>query len=96
MGYKYKHAFQIRLHRNLHDNEVIDLVRMLFLVKKIYLYVGRRDVRIWKPDAKDQFSVKSFYNDLIGVDGRMVSWKKFWNSSIPPRVLVFLLGCEVA
>lgn len=55
--------------------------------------VGRRDVSIWKPDAKGQFLVKSFYNALTGVNSRIVAWKWFWDPSVPPRVLVF---CWVA
>lgn len=44
-------------------------------------------------DAKGQFLVKSFYNVLTGADVRMVDWRHFWNSFIPPRVLAF---CWVA
>lgn len=55
--------------------------------------VGRRDVRIWKPDAKGQFSVKSFYNALTGVNSWIVGWKRIWDPSVPPRVLVL---CWVA
>lgn len=38
------------------------------------------------PDAKGQFLVKSF---LTGADVRMVDWRHFWNSYVPPRVLAF-------
>ena len=57
--------------QNLHDNEVIDLVRMLSLLEGVYLSVGRKDERLWKHESKDQFSVK-FYNVLSGANARMV------------------------
>lgn len=55
-------------HRNLHDHEVIDLVRLLSLLEGVYLSAGRRDERIWKPNAKGQFSVRAFYNALLSDD----------------------------
>ena len=36
------------------------------------MFVGRRDVRVQKPDVRGKFSVKSFYNALAGVDGWIV------------------------
>ena len=85
-------VWNFHLHRNLHDHEVTEYVRLLSLLTKIYLSGGRRDVRIWKLDAKGHFSVKSFYNVLIGVGERMVGWKRFWNPFLPPRILVCSVG----
>ena len=79
--------------QNLHDHEVTEDVRLLSLLNKIYLSGGQRDVEIWMPDAKGHFSVKSFYNVLIGVGDRMVGWKRFWNPFVPLRIVVF---CWVA
>lgn len=55
--------------------------------------MGKRDVQLWKPDAKGTFTVKSSYNVLIEIDNSNGSgvgiWQSFWDPSIPPRVLVF-------
>ena len=78
--------------RNLHDHEMIEYVRLLSLLDKMYLSRRRRDVRIWKPDAKVHFPVTSFYNVLIGLGDRMAGWKRFWNPFVPPKNLGVLLG----
>ena len=75
--------------RNLYDHEVIDFLRLLSVLEGIYLSVGRQDERIWKPVTKGQFSVRSFYNALLGADVRMVDWRQFWDSYVPQRILVF-------
>ena len=62
---------------------------VFFLCLTRHIFDGRRDVRIWKAEAKGRFSDKSFYNLLIGVGDRMVGWKRFWNPVVPPRILVF-------
>lgn len=82
-------VWEFRFRWNLHDYEVTDLVRIISLQEKIYCSVGRREVRISKTNAKGQFLVKSFYNVLIGVDGRIADQKRFWDPSIPPRILVY-------
>eukprot|EP00268_Persea_americana_P051139 TRINITY_DN5624_c1_g1_i1.p1 TRINITY_DN5624_c1_g1~~TRINITY_DN5624_c1_g1_i1.p1 ORF type:complete len:161 (-),score=21.45 TRINITY_DN5624_c1_g1_i1:1060-1542(-) len=81
--------------RNLHDNEVIDLVRMLSLLEGVYFSVLRKDERLWKPDTKGQFSVKSLYNVLSGAIARMVDWRHFLDPCVP-RSSGFLLGGEFA
>ena len=73
------------------DNEVVDLCILLGLLDKVYLSVGKRDVRLWKPDAKGNFIMKSFYNVLIDSSngGGVGLWRRFWDPYIPPRVMVF-------
>ena len=39
--------------------------RMFGLLDKVYLSLGKPDVRLWKSDVKGKFSVESFYNVLI-------------------------------
>lgn len=60
-----------------------------FKIPKAYLKVGRGDTRLWKPDVKGKFSVKSFFKDLNVTFNREEDWKSFWNSLVPPQVLVF-------
>ena len=74
------------LRRNLTDNEVVDLCILLGLLDKVYLSVGKRDVWLWKPDAKGNFTVKSFYNVLIDSSngGGVGLWQRFWDPYIPP------------
>ena len=64
------------------------------MLDKIYLSIGRADERLWTPNVKGQFSVKSFYN-VMSVSGRVEIWKSFWDPSIPPRVCL-LLGSKEA
>lgn len=44
---------------------------------KAYLSVGRGDTRLWKPDVKGKFSVKSFFKDLNVTFNREEDWKSF-------------------
>lgn len=48
--------------------------RMLGMFEKVYMSVGKLDVRLWKPDVKGQFSVKSLYNALIDCSVRVGGW----------------------
>lgn len=75
--------------RDLSDSEVSDFGRMLGKLGQFYKSVGKWDVRLWKPDAKDQFLVKSFYNALVDFGVSMEGWERFWDPLIPPRVLAF-------
>lgn len=59
------------------------------MFEKVYMSVGKLDVRLWKPDVKGQFSVKSLYNALIDSSVRVGGWQSFWDPSILPRVLAF-------
>ena len=68
--------------RNLPDIEISDFATLLGMLNKFYLSVDRSDVRIWKPDAKGQFSVESFYNVLNDRTGPMVGWNYFWDPSV--------------
>lgn len=42
------------------------LAQLLFMLEKVYLMFDREDERLWLPDNKVRFSVKSFYNLLNG------------------------------
>lgn len=70
-------------------SEVSDLALMLGMLDNVYFSPEKSDVRLWKPDVKCQFSVKSFYNVLVDNNERRGGGDNFWISSIPPRVLVF-------
>lgn len=54
------------LRQNLQDCEVPALAQLLFMLEKVYLMFDREDERLWLPDNKVRFSVKSFYNLLNG------------------------------
>lgn len=81
------------LRRNLTDIETTDLCSMFGLLDKVYLSLGKPDVRIWKPDVKGKLSVKSLYNVLIDDSSVSYGWRRFWDLYMLPRVLVF---CWVA
>eukprot|EP00268_Persea_americana_P004864 TRINITY_DN11594_c1_g6_i1.p1 TRINITY_DN11594_c1_g6~~TRINITY_DN11594_c1_g6_i1.p1 ORF type:complete len:114 (-),score=20.52 TRINITY_DN11594_c1_g6_i1:150-491(-) len=51
--------------RDLNDQEASDFVSLLGMLDKVNLLRGRGDIRIWKPDIKSMFSVKSFFKELI-------------------------------
>lgn len=44
---------------------------------------------LWRLDAKGIFLVKSFYDVLLGYQGKEEGWKKFWHKLVSPRFLVF-------
>ena len=47
------------------------------MLDKFYLYVGRGDNRVWRPDVKGNFSVKSFFNSLIENSDRLIGSHSF-------------------
>lgn len=67
--------------RNLTNKEVSNLADMLGMLDKVYLSIGTSNDRVWKPDVKGQFLVKSFYNILSTSHGRVEGWLFFWDSS---------------
>lgn len=75
------------------DSEVSDVGRVLGKLGQFYMSVGKSDVRLWKLNAKDQFSVKPFYNALVDFSVSMEGWERFWDPLIPLKVLAF---CWVA
>ena len=61
--------------RNLTDIEIADFVRLLGFLDKYYFSSGKSDVRLWKPDVRGLFSVKSFYKVFVCIgcrNGRLV------------------------
>lgn len=53
-------VWNLCLRRNLIDREISDLTSLLGMLDTVYISVGKSDSRIWKPDVKGKFSVKSF------------------------------------
>ena len=49
--------FASRIQSHLTDREVFDFTRLLGILDKAYLLVGKGDKRVWKPDVKRNFSV---------------------------------------
>lgn len=52
------------------------------MLDKVYLSVGRGDKRVWNPDVKDNFSVKSFFNNLTENLDRVAGWHSHWEFGI--------------
>ena len=52
---------------------------MLTLLEMNYLSLDGMDKRVWKPDSKGNFSVKTFYNVLTNYDMRVEGAHNFWN-----------------
>ena len=59
------------------------------MLDNVYLSLGKLDSRVWKPDTKGHFLVKSFFSVLNDSSVREDGWSSFWDPSVPPRVLVF-------
>jgi hypothetical protein len=49
--------FASRIQSYLTDREVFDFTRLLGILDKAYLLVGKGNKRVWKPDVKGYFSV---------------------------------------
>lgn len=58
-------AWDFCFRRNSTDVEASDFMRLLgMLLDKSFLLVGKGDSRIWKPDVKGNFSMRSFLKDF--------------------------------
>lgn len=75
--------------RDLLHEEIHVLVILLSMLEKVLLSADSDDIRLWSPDPKGQFSVRSFYNVLIGGKAIIPSWKFYWNKLVLPRVAIF-------
>lgn len=69
------------------DAEINDLAILIDMLMKVFLSVNIEDKRLWAP--KGHFSVRSFYNVLIGKQAIVPCWKVYWHTLIPLRVGVF-------
>lgn len=68
--------------RYLTDVAIADFANLIGML------IGKVDVRVWKPDAKDHLSVKTFYNALMDSTERVEGWSSFWDPSVLPRISV--------
>ena len=82
-------VWNLSFRRYLTDIENFDFAVLMGMLTKIYLSVDKTDDRLWKPDVKGQFSVKSFYNVSNDMLGPMDGWNSFWDPLVPLRVLAF-------
>lgn len=80
--------------RHLTDNEIHNLPCLLSMLEKVFLSMNKDDERLWSPDPKVQFSVKSFYDVLHGDKDVIRGWKRLWNKLVLPQFVVFCwLAC---
>ena len=54
--------------------EACDFDRLLAMLENVYFSHGRGDIRIWKPDIRGMFSMKSFVKNLTVNSDRMEVW----------------------
>ena len=54
--------------------EAYDFDRLLTMLENVYFSRGRGDIRIWKPDIRGMFSMKSFVKNLTVNSDRMEVW----------------------
>lgn len=47
-----------------------------------------RDKRIWEPDEKEEFSVKSFHSSLMRQGEVPTASPKIWRACVPPKVKI--------
>lgn len=80
----------LSLRRHLRANEVHDFAQLLALLERVFLPVNKEDERLWSPDSKGEFSIKSFYTTLSG--GRPIEegWQKFCICWCPQEFLAFV------
>ena len=82
-------VWDFHFRRNLTDRKVSDFTRLLRMLEMAYLSIARYGVGLWKSEVKGQFSAKSFFKDMNVSSNSVQGWKSFWNTLVPPRVLVF-------
>lgn len=68
------------------------MASLIAMLDEVFLSAEKEDKQFRFPDPKGQFSVRSFYDVLIGEQPIVSRWKFFWNKLVPPRVNSFLLG----
>lgn len=71
------------------EGEINDLVHLLSLLETVSVSLDRDDERIWHPDSRGGFFVKSFYKELQGHGDYNAYWKWCRNSLLSPKVLMF-------
>lgn len=47
------------------------MINLLPVLKKVFLAIGKDDKRLWSPDPKGHFLVKSFCDELHGEEGNV-------------------------
>lgn len=57
------------------DAEIQVLAILISMLDKVFISVANEDKRLWSLDPKGRFSIKSFYDVLIGVKPIVVGWK---------------------
>lgn len=87
LGGSIQWVFNLR--RDLVDGEINDLAILIDMLMKVFPSVNIEDKRLWAPDSKSHFSVRSFYNVLIGKQAIVPCWKVYWHTLIPLGVGVF-------
>lgn len=70
------------------DDEINGLATAIDMLKKVFLFINIE--RLWSPNPKGQFSVRSLYYVLIGEQAIVLGWNFYWHKLIPPRVAVFV------
>lgn len=71
------------------DDEIQGMTTLISMLDKVLIFVDNEDKRLWSPDSKGQFLLRSFYDVSIGEKRGVLSWKFYWNKLVPPRVVVF-------
>lgn len=75
------------------DEEIHVLATLISILDKVFLSADKDDKRLWFPNTNGQFSIRSFYDVLIGEQAIVLAWKYYRNKLVPPRVAIF---CWVA
>lgn len=57
------------------DEEIHVLATLISILDKVFLSADNGDKRSWFPNTNGQFSIKSFYDALIGEQAIALAWK---------------------
>lgn len=75
--------------RNLKENEEIQFLSLIDLLRDIHFPEDMEDTRIWKASKNGSFSVSSFYAALSARVGTKSSLASIWRIKAPPWVVAF-------
>ncbi|XP_022865490.1 uncharacterized protein LOC111385340 [Olea europaea var. sylvestris] len=88
------YSWNITFGRGLQDWELEDYSLFLIALHEIQIRVGEGDCSRWRLARDGIFSVRSYFQSLLGFVESSLPWKMVWQSKLPPRV-AFLLWTDM-
>ncbi|OVA05639.1 Reverse transcriptase zinc-binding domain [Macleaya cordata] len=83
-------SWDLDICRDLYDWELEEVGNLMELLNAWRRGQRERDCKVWVPDPKGQFSVKSLYSVLLDDRSMDFPCSKIWEAPVPQRVIFFM------